>query len=95
MKETWQSLGHQGTIDVEPVLGFEVDRLLSEDGTKLDIGLYLNLSDRYVRVRVGRAFVDLIATALDKTHRAIEAQEAKVQEERDAAAVLVARAPGP
>ncbi len=75
LTEKWVSQGRKGTgIDLEPILGFEVDRLKSLDGSKSDIGLYLKLDDRYVRVRLGAMFAPLVAIAIKKTIDALAAE---------------------
>ncbi len=75
VKETWLSQGRNGmSIEVEPILGFEVDRLKSPDGSKAAIGLYFKLNDRCVRVRVGGMFAPLLANAIKKTIDALAAE---------------------
>ncbi len=75
VKETWLSQGGKGMdIEVEPILGFEVDRLKSLDGSKSDIGLYLKLDDRHVRVRLGGWSAPLLAYAIKKTIDALAAE---------------------
>lgn len=75
VKETWLSRARKGIdIEVEPIRGFEVDRLKSPDGSKSDIGLYLKLDDRYVRVRLRTAYAPLMANAIKKTIDALAAE---------------------
>ncbi len=75
VKETWLGNGPKGIyVEVEPILGFKVDRLKSPDGSKSDIGLYLKLDDRHVRVRLGGFYAPLLANAINKTIDALAAE---------------------
>ncbi len=74
-KELWLSHEHkEHPIEVERLVDVEVDRLTSTDGLETDIGLYLELDDRHVRVRLGPRLALVLANAIDKTIGALAAE---------------------